>query len=67
MKVFQIKENRPQHIFIFPMMATKGFQKNGTIWAIERAFVWHIVYEQCVTNASIRINRKENIKVLVEN
>jgi hypothetical protein len=42
-------------------------QKNGIILAIEHVFVWHIVYEKFVANMSIRISRKENIKVLVKN
>ncbi len=67
MKVFQVKENSPQQILILPMMVVKGLQKNGTIQAIAHAFVWCIIYRQGVTNVSIRISRKENIKVLVEN
>jgi hypothetical protein len=49
------------------MKAVKGFQKNGTIWVIQHAFVWHIVYKQRVTSVSAGISRKENIKVFVEN
>jgi hypothetical protein len=58
MKVFQVRENTSQQILILPIMAIKGFQNNGTIWDIEHAFVWRIVYEQGVANMSIRINRK---------
>jgi hypothetical protein len=66
MKVFQVRENRPQQILVFPKMAMKGVQKNGTIQAIEHVFVWRIVCKQCVPSMSIRISRKENVKVLVE-
>jgi hypothetical protein len=48
-------------------MAMKALQKNGIILAIEHAFIWHIVYEQCVADVNIRISKKENIKVIVEN
>jgi hypothetical protein len=58
MRVFQVKENSTQQIFILPTMAIKGLQKNGTIRAIEHAFVWHIVYEHGVANVNIKINIK---------
>ncbi len=64
---FQIKENRPQQILIFPTKVVKRFQKNGPIRAIKHAFVWRIVYEQHVANMNVRIFRKENIKALVKN
>jgi hypothetical protein len=47
-------------------MDVKGLQKNGITQAIEHAFVWHIIYKQHVDSKSIRINRKENVKVLVK-
>jgi hypothetical protein len=67
MKVFQAKENSPQQILILPTMVVKGVQKNGTIWAIEHAFIWFIIYKQCVPNMSVRRSRKENVKVLMKN
>ncbi len=67
MKVFQIREYSPQQILILPTMAIKGLQKNGTIWVMEHAFVWRIIYKQHVANMSIRIRKKENVKVFVEN
>jgi fatty acid-binding protein DegV len=67
MKVFQIRENRPQQILVLPITTVKKLQKNGTPWAIEHVLVWCIIYEQRVANVSIRINKKLNIKVLVEN
>jgi hypothetical protein len=48
-------------------MVMKGFQKNGTIQAIEHAFVWRIIYKQCVPSVNITRSKKENVKVLVEN
>jgi hypothetical protein len=41
--------------------------KNGTIWAIEHAFVWHIIYKQGVISVNIRISKKKNVKVIVQN
>jgi hypothetical protein len=35
MKIFQVRENRPQQILILPTKAIKGLQKNGTIRAIK--------------------------------
>jgi hypothetical protein len=67
MKVFQVRENKPQQTLVLSTIAVKGIQKNGTIWAIEHVFVWRIIYKQHVANVSIRINIKEIIKVLVEN
>jgi hypothetical protein len=67
MKVFQIRENKPHRILVPPAMTIKTFQKKGIIQAIDHAFVWHIIYEQRVPNMSIKINKKENVKVLVEN
>jgi hypothetical protein len=67
MKVFQIRENIPQQILVLPITTIEGLPKNGSIWAIEHVFIWHIVYEQRVANVYIRINRKKNIKVIVEN
>jgi CDP-diacylglycerol pyrophosphatase len=58
MKVFQIRENKPQQVMVLPTTAIKGVPKNGIIWAIEHVFVWSIVYEQCVPNMSIRISKK---------
>jgi hypothetical protein len=48
MKLFQVKDNKPQQINFLPTMVVKQFQKNGTIRAIEHAFVWCIIYKQCV-------------------
>jgi hypothetical protein len=64
MKVFQIRENIPQQILILPTMVIKRLQKNGTIQAIEHVFIWHIVYEQCVANVNIRINKINKSKFL---
>jgi len=35
MKIFQVRENKPQQILILPTKAIKGFQKNGTIQAVK--------------------------------
>jgi hypothetical protein len=67
MKIFQVKESRPQQILILPTNVVKQLQNNGTIQATKHAFVRHIFYEQCVANVSVRKHRKENIKLLVEN
>jgi hypothetical protein len=64
MKVFQVRENKPQQTLVFSMIAVKGLQKNGTIWAIEHAFVWCIVYEQRVANLSTRIVEKKSSRFL---
>jgi hypothetical protein len=61
MKIFQEGE------LILPMKAIKGLQKNGIIQAIKHVFVWCVIYEQCVVSMSLRISRKENVEVLVEN
>jgi hypothetical protein len=67
MKIFQIKENRFQQILILPTKAIKGLQKKGIIWVVKHVFVWCIIYEQHVANMNVKINRKEKVKVLVEN
>ncbi len=63
---FPSKGSSPRQILILPTMDVKGLQKNGITQAIEHAFVWHIIYKQHVDSKSIRINRKENVKVLVK-
>jgi len=67
MKIFQIRENKPQQILILHVKAIKRFQKNGIIQVVKHAFVWRIIYKQSVANVSVRISRKQNIKVLVGN
>jgi hypothetical protein len=67
MKVFQIRKNKPQQILVLPITTISGLQKNGIIRAIEHVFVWCIIYDQCVASVNIRINIKENVKVIVEN
>jgi hypothetical protein len=67
MKIFQVRENKPQQISIFPMKIVKGLQKNGIIQAIKHVFVWCIVYKQHVANVNVNKCKKENIKVLMEN
>jgi hypothetical protein len=67
MKIFQVRESRPQQILILPTNVVTQLQKNGTIQAIKHAFVWRIVYEQCVANVSVRKHRKENVELLAEN
>ncbi len=58
----------PQQIVVLPTMAIKiELQKNGIIQLIKHAFVWGIVYKQGVANISVRIHRKENVKVLMKN
>jgi hypothetical protein len=58
----------PQQIDVLPTKAIKTkLQKNGIIWLIKHVFVWGIVYKQGVANMSVRIHRKENIKVLMKN
>jgi hypothetical protein len=59
----------PQQIDVLPTKAIKTYklQKNGIIRLIKHAFVWGIVYKQGVANMSVRIHRKENIKVLMKN
>jgi hypothetical protein len=54
MKIFQVKENKPQQISIFPMKVIKGLQKNGIIHAIKHVFVWCIVYKQHVANVNVK-------------
>jgi hypothetical protein len=66
MKIFQVRENKPQQILIFPTSVVKGLQKNGIIRVVKHAFVWHIIYEQHVTKVNMRKHRKENVKVFVE-
>ncbi len=56
MKVFQIRDNRPQQILVLPMIVIKGV--HGIIRAIQHAFVWRIIYDQCVPNVSLRISKK---------
>jgi hypothetical protein len=41
------------------MTTIKGVQKNGIIWAIKHAFVWRVIYEQCVPSMSVKINIKK--------
>ncbi len=67
MKIFKIRENKPQQILILPMKAIKGLQNNGTIWTVKHVFVWCIIYEQHVASVNVRISRKKNVKVIVEN
>jgi hypothetical protein len=55
----------PQQIVVLPMKVVKiELQKNGIIRLIKHAFVWGIVYKQGVANISVRIHRKENVKVI---
>ncbi len=64
---FQVRENRPQQILIFPTNVVKLLQKIGTIQVVKHVFVWRIVYEQIFANMSVRKFRNENVKVLMEN
>jgi hypothetical protein len=66
-KIFQVKENRPQQILIIPMNTIKRLHINGTIQAIKHVFTWHILYDQHVASVSVRKHRKENVKVFMEN
>jgi hypothetical protein len=51
---------------VVPMKAIKKLQKDGIIWPIKHDFAWHIIYEQHVANVSVRIFRKENIKIFMK-
>jgi hypothetical protein len=58
----------PQQIVVLPTKVVKSkLQKNAIIQLIKHAFVWGIVYKQGVVNMSVRIHRKENVKVLMKN
>jgi hypothetical protein len=50
MKKFQVRENIPQKIMVFPTKAIKRLQNNGIILFIKHTFVWSIIYEQFVAN-----------------
>ncbi len=48
------------------MKAIKKLQNDGTIWLVKHDFAWRIIYKQCVANMSVRIYRKENVKIFMK-
>jgi hypothetical protein len=56
-----------EQIIVPPIKVVKSLQKIGIIWPVEHAFVWDIAYKQGATSMSVRIRRKENIKVFMKN
>jgi hypothetical protein len=66
-KIFQVMENKPQQILILPTTTIKWIQKKWHCMAIKHVFVWRTIYKQRVANMSVRISRKENVMVFVEN
>jgi len=66
MKRFQVRENSSQQIIVVPMKAIKKLQKDANIRPIKHDFAWCIVYKQHVANMSVKIFRKENIKIFIK-
>jgi hypothetical protein len=60
-------ENNPQQIIVLPIKVVKSLQKTGIIWPVKHAFVWDIAYKQGAASVSVRIRKKENIKVFMRN